>query len=100
MADESEEACLVNPKSPLNCGQMPYTDGVSNASTASTASTAPGTHSFQQAQSTTIHHGQTSTTANSYDINDDIILSQFHADAIKQANMIQYRNLNRTLEFS
>lgn len=84
MAEESEEACLVNPKSPLNSGQMPYTDGVSATSSASTASGPP---TFQQAQSTITHHsGQNTTTANPYDINDDIILSQFHADAIKQAS--------------
>lgn len=83
MADESEEACLVNPKSPLHSGQMPYTDGVSAASSTTTASGPP---TFQQAQSTITHHGgQNTTTANPYDINDDIILSQFHADAIKQA---------------
>lgn len=88
MADESEEACLVNPKSPLNSGQMQYTDGINSAS--STSSVA-GPHSFQQAQSTTTttHHGgqNTTITANSYDLNDDIILSQFHADAIKQASL-------------
>lgn len=85
MADESEEACLVNPKSPLNSGQMPYTDGVSGAASASTASVSS---SFQQTQSTITHHGgQNTTTANPYDINDDIILSQFHADAIKQASL-------------
>lgn len=89
MADESEEACLVNPKSPLNSGQMQYTDGINSASSTSTAAES---HSFQQVQSTTAtttktHHGGQSTTitANSYDLNDDIILSQFHADAIKQA---------------
>lgn len=85
MADESEEACLVNPKSPLNLGQMSYTDGVS--ATSNVAPNAPVTHSFPQTQSTITHHaGQTTTTANPYDINDDIILSQFHADAIKQAS--------------
>lgn len=91
MADESEEACLVNPKSPLNSGQMPYTDGINSASSTSTVA---GSQSFQQAQSTTTHHGghstitttTTTTAANPYDLNDDIILSQFHADAIKQAS--------------
>lgn len=96
MADESEEACLVNPKSPLNCGQMPYTDGIGVNSTSAT-STAAGSHSYPQAQATattttTAHHTghNTTITANSYDINDDIILSQFHADAIKQASCISY----------
>lgn len=91
MADESEEACLVNPKSPLNSGQMQYTDGINSASSTSTTA---GPHSFQQAQSTTTtttttHHGGQNTTiaSNSYDLNDDIILSQFHADAIKQASI-------------
>lgn len=92
MADESEEACLVNPKSPAN-GSMPYTDGLNKAtvpsSVQSTVHTAPApsasASSAQQAHSTTVHHTTHSNTANnSYDINDDIILSQFHADAIKQ----------------
>lgn len=84
MADESEEACLVNPKSPLNCGQMPYTDGIHSASSASTTASS---HSLPQTKSTTAHHaGHSTTTSNSYDLNDDIILSQFHADAIKQAS--------------
>lgn len=90
MADESEEACLMNPKSPLNSGQMPYTDGVSATPSASTAS---GQQTFPQAQSTITHHaGQNTTTANPYDLNDDIILSQFHADAIKQASFIHNNN--------
>lgn len=83
MADESEEACLVNPKSPLNGGQMPYTDGINSVSSSSMVA---GSNSFKQAQATTIHHsGRNTITANHYDINGDIILSQFHADAIKQA---------------
>lgn len=86
MADESE--CLVG-KSPLNSGQMPYTDGV-NSTASSTSTVSPAAHSFQPAQATTTHHhgGHNTTTANSYDINDDIILSQFHADAIKQARLL------------
>lgn len=88
MADESEEACLVNPKSPLNCGQMSYTDGVNSASSASITA---NLHSLPQTKSATTHHrGHNSTAANSYDLNDDIILSQFHADAIKQVTFTFY----------
>lgn len=100
MAEESEEACLVNPKSPLNCGQMVYTDGISAApsvvaAASSASATTSGSQSFQQsAQSratATVTTNVSSgggighSTTNPYDINDDIILSQFHADAIKQA---------------
>lgn len=82
MTEESEEACLVNPKSPLN-GGMQYTDGV-NPSTIATVTQSQSTQSVNQAQSTNAHQRALETTINSYDINDDIILSQFHADAIKQ----------------
>lgn len=97
MAEESEEACLVNPKSPLNCGQMVYTDGISAAPSVveAAAATASGSQSHQQsaqskapAATTTnvgVGGGTGHSTNNPYDINDDIILSQFHADAIKQA---------------
>lgn len=92
MTEESEQACLVNPKSPLNVG-MQYTDGIGSVS-AIPSSSSPHIHSQQsntlnndnkQAQSTTsVPHRVHETSINSYDINDDIILSQFHADAIKQ----------------
>lgn len=102
MAEESEEACLVNPKSPLNCGQMVYTDGISAAPSIVAAATAAasGSQSSQQSTQSTAkadsvanvgsgtHHNITGhSTANPYDINDDIILSQFHADAIKQVKL-------------
>lgn len=91
MAEESEEACLVSPK--LNCGQMVYTDGISTAPSvvaASAISAASGSQSRASTVTTTATNvgigGSTSlSTTNPYDINDDIILSQFHADAIKQA---------------
>lgn len=93
MTEESEEACLVNPKSPLNVG-MQYTDGIGSVAAIPT-SLSSHIHSQQsnttlnndnQAQSSTtsVHHRVHETSINSYDINDDIILSQFHADAIKQ----------------
>lgn len=78
MTDESEEACLVNPKSPTQAnplGGMPYTDGL------------PTTESNQGQSSSRQHHSasrQNHGNDEQYDINDDIILSQFHADAIKQ----------------
>lgn len=93
MTEESEEACLVNPKSPLNVG-MQYTDGIGGSVSAIPSSSSSHIHSQQsntvnndnQAQSSTtsVHHRVHETSINSYDINDDIILSQFHADAIKQ----------------
>lgn len=94
MADESENACLVNPKSPAN-GNMPYTDGLNkatvvssvqyNAHTAQTRATTSSSSSAHETHPMAIHHTtHSNTTNNSYDINDDIILSQFHADAIKQ----------------
>lgn len=95
MADESEEACLVNPKSPGN-GSMPYTDGLNKATAVSSVPTnvntaqaqASSSLSAQQTHSTTIYHTtHNNTTNNPYDINDDIILSQFHADAIKQVGV-------------
>lgn len=85
MTDESEEAYLVNPKSPLSGsipGQMQYTDGLNQPPSAMASSSTA--QSSQQAQSTTIHHGNYDHSADPYNINDDIILSQFHADAIKQ----------------
>lgn len=81
MTDESEEACLVNPKSPAQAkihGGMPYTDGLhptdSNQGQSSRQQHAPSSHSQG--------------TDDAYDINDDIILSQFHADAIKQVSKL------------
>lgn len=86
MADDSEEACLVNPKSSQHSGNasggMPYTDGLhpSGASTSDGHGRSP--RSSRDAQSSSRHSQDA---ADQYDINDDIILSQFHADAIKQA---------------
>lgn len=99
MADESEEACLVNPKSPLNCGQMPYggvsaTSSIAAQAAAASAAASGSTQSSQQSTQSTAAPAATNvsvdatrshSTVNPYDINDDIILSQFHADAIKQA---------------
>lgn len=79
MADESEEACLVNPKSPTQVsaqGSMPYTDGLHAAD--------PNRGQSSRHQHATSRQSQG--TDDAYDINDDIILSQFHADAIKQVN--------------
>lgn len=98
MADESEEACLVNPKSPLSGsipGQMQYTDGL-NAPITST-STAQHPSSTQQPQSTTIHANYDPNN-DPYNINDDIILSQFHADAIKQVIFTTYFVFNVLLK--
>lgn len=78
MTDESEEACLVNPKSPTQAsthGGMPYTDGLH------TTDSNRGHPSSRQSHAAS---RQSQGTDDAYDINDDIILSQFHADAIKQ----------------
>lgn len=83
MADESEEACLVNPKSPISGippSGMPYTDGLQPAPPADVHKH-QSLHSSQHAQSSS---RQSQDNVDQYDINDDIILSQFHADAIKQ----------------
>lgn len=77
MTDESEEACLVNPKSPTQAtshGGMAYTDGL-HASDANRGQSSRQSHATSR---------QSQGNDDSYDINDDIILSQFHADAIKQ----------------
>lgn len=85
MADDSEEACLVNPKSSRSgnvSGCMQYTDGLhpSDASTSDRHGRSPQSSRHIQSSSRLSQD-----TGDQYDINDDIILSQFHADAIKQA---------------
>lgn len=89
MSDESEEACLFNPKfSSLTgvstSGGMPYTDGIQSDGTNT---------SHQQHNARTNRAGSQqsheSETGELIDYNDEIILSQFHADAIKQV-LIQY----------
>lgn len=77
MTDESEEACLVNPKSPTQAtahGGMPYTDGHHSTDSNRGQSSRQSHAASRQSQGND----------DPYDINDDIILSQFHADAIKQ----------------
>lgn len=81
MTDESEEACLVNPKSPTQAnthGGMPYTDGSNPIES--------NRRQSSRQQRATSHQSQGNDDA--YDINDDIILSQFHADAIKQVRKL------------
>lgn len=89
MAEESEEACLVNPKSPLNAK---YTEGSSTSSLQINA-----TQSISQTQQSTSVHQKPH---DSYDINDDIILSQFHADAIKQVRIFEFlpKNTKKNLK--
>lgn len=84
MSDESEEACLVNPKSPSltgvpTSGGMPYTDGIQSART--NESHQPHNARTNRAGSQQSHESET---GELIDYNDEIILSQFHADAIKQ----------------
>lgn len=74
MADDSEEACLVNPKS-TNSG-LQYTEGTTQSSIDSNK------HSSRRIDTPLSHKNNDN--SDQYDINDEIILSQFHADAIKQ----------------
>lgn len=77
MADDSEEACLVNPKS--SSSGLQYTEGaipssVNNNQSSRRCESSPSSH----------QNNSSNSTSDQYDINDEIILSQFHADAIKQ----------------
>ena len=86
MSEESEEACLVNPKQQpgtIVASGMPYTDGIQTQTT----SYQSGPQTSYQPQTM----GRTSNQSNEFDSelienNDEIILSQFHADAIKQVS--------------
>lgn len=92
MSDESEESCLVNSKSHTTGNQlasspMPYTDGNSGSSTdhssqLNRSSNAPGHR--QQATSRGSQQSQISETGELIELNDELMLSQFHSDAIKQ----------------
>lgn len=85
MSDESEAACLVNPKqqtshSANNSGTMPYTDGIQSSI---------GSMTQQQQNASSgrgSQHSHESESGELIDYNDEIILSQFHADAIKQVH--------------
>lgn len=86
MSDESEEACLVGQRSTsssgISSGVMPYTDGVQ------TSETHPQHPMQQNAQSSGrssgSQHSHESESGELIDYNDEVLLSQFHADAIKQ----------------
>lgn len=87
MSDESEEACLVNPKHQTShsggniSGTMPYTDGIQSSI---------GSINQQQQNASSgrgSQHSHESESGELIDYNDEIILSQFHADAIKQVQI-------------
>lgn len=79
MSDESEEACLVNQRSPslsgISTNVMPYTDGIHGVCTTQQQNLNTGRGSQQSHESET---------GELIDYNDEILLSQFHSDAIKQ----------------
>jgi len=103
MSEDSEEACLVRPRSPTSLqgnqsGKMPYTDGpqnvgsgVGNNNNNNNNNTNGGggvlPHNNAPQTSHTSTRGSQSHESESgelIDYNDEVVLSQFHADAIKQ----------------
>lgn len=97
MSDENEEACLVNPKSSssigLAAGTMPYTDGIQSGSSSLSL----------QHQNDNMGRGsqqsQESETGELIDYNDEVILSQFHADAIKQVHKLFDFSIQKVSKF-
>lgn len=85
MSEDSEEACLVRPHSPSltgpshPLGTMQYTHGPSGGPQ-NTAPTSSQIHT-----STRGSQSHESESGELIDYNDEIVMSQFHADAIKQA---------------
>lgn len=75
MSEDSEEACLVRPKSPkkMSTGTMPYTHGPQGESIQTNQSSTRGSQSHESESGELI------------DLNDEMVMGQFHADAIKQA---------------
>lgn len=87
MSEDSEEACLVRPRSPSTnsskqSGTMSYTNPhqpiptQNQSQNSSQASTARGSQSHESESGELI-----------LDYNDEVVLSQFHADAIKQVSV-------------
>lgn len=80
MSEDSEEACLVRPRSPSAGGNQ-------------TVNAMPYTHGPQAPQSVTSHNQSSTRGSQSHesesgdliDCNEEVVMSQFHADAIKQA---------------
>ncbi|XP_053696577.1 synaptic vesicle glycoprotein 2C-like [Sabethes cyaneus] len=93
MSDDSEEACLVRPRSPslsgVPAGTMQYTHGISN--TQLQAHNNNSNHSTQSHGSNSTARGSQSESGELIDYSDDVILSQFHADAIKQAGFGKFQ---------
>lgn len=101
--DESEEALLVSPKSNRNTiiatGGMPYTDGLQSATSGSGGGGGAigGNSNLHQSSGQSSANSRTtragsqqsheSETGELIEYNDDIIMSQFHADAIKQVKV-------------
>lgn len=98
MSEDSEEACLVRAQSPQNqnphpFGSMLYTNGPTINSSSSHPQSQHHSihlqtqHSHPPSQSST-QRGSTQSQESDGDLieyNDEFVLSQFHADAIKQA---------------
>lgn len=83
-AEDSEEACLVRPRTPTenglahSLGVMQYTHGPQGPSSSAPSST-QNHSSVRGSQSHESESGEL------IDYNDELVMSQFHADAIKQA---------------
>lgn len=87
MSDESEEACLVNSRATTHTttgagapGAMPYTDGIQSGLVTQQQMNASSGRGSQQSHE--------SETGELIEYNDELILSQFHADAIKQVHSL------------
>lgn len=103
MSDDSEEACLVRPRSPslsgVSAGRMQYTQGISgsqlqthNSSNNGNTNNNSGNHHSTHSQgSHSTARGSQSESGELIDYSDDVILSQFHADAIKQAGFGKFQ---------
>lgn len=96
MSDDSEEACLVRPRSPSlissPTGIMQYTQGLSGSQHQGSNNNNINSHNSIHSQgSHSTARGSQSESGDLIDYNDDVILSQFHADAIKQAGFGKFQ---------
>lgn len=97
MSDDSEEACLVRPRSPslsVNpVGTMQYTHGLtgSQLQVYNSNNNNINHHSTHSQGSHSTARGSHSESGELIDYSDDVILSQFHADAIKQAGFGKFQ---------
>ncbi|XP_055635000.1 synaptic vesicle glycoprotein 2A-like [Toxorhynchites rutilus septentrionalis] len=96
MSDDSEEACLVRPRSPSLTssltGIMQYTQGLPSSQHHAPDNNTMNNHSSIHSQgSHSTARGSQSESGELIDYSDDVILSQFHADAIKQAGFGKFQ---------